>query len=119
MNKTAIERQTKQLAQSIQMSDEFREFEAIRRQMCKDPALMKEINQVRKAYFEALNGENPGEAFQVQTKFAASLSKGGVREFLEKEQQFCMMMQSVHDILDEAVSFDMAFILEEVSKNDG
>lgn len=117
MNMTAIEQQTRQLARDMQSSDAFRAFEEIYKEVSKEPSLYEEINRVRRAYFQALN-QDGAEAVktavkEVQEKFADSLSKGYVKDFLEKEQRFCMMVQRVHEIIDEVVNFDMAFIFED------
>lgn len=122
MNISTIEQKARDLANDIKLSDAFIEFKEIQEKVKKTEAHYEEINEIRRAYFEALNQETQngvkGAVSAMQQKYALSLAKGYVKEFLEKEQRYCMLVQQVYDILDEAINFDIASIFEDKKVND-
>lgn len=115
MNMIVI-KQAQQLAKDIRSSEEYQSFLAIKKTLSEDAELYEKINAVRRDYFQALNGRTTEEIQNavngVEEKYSQLLSNGSIREFLEKEQRFCMMMQSIYEILDNAVNFDMEFLFE-------
>jgi len=114
MNMAAIEQHARQLAQGILSSDEYHEFDKVCREVRQDPVLYEKINRIRKEYFMALSrtdGEDMRrEAAEVFERHSETMENGCVKEFLEKEHRYFMMMQKVFDILGEVMNFDMSFI---------
>lgn len=116
MNITAIEQKARALTEDIRNSDAFVEFAEVHEKVKKTKPHYREVNEIRRVYFKALSQDTEAgvrSAIEaMQKKYAESLAKGYVKEFLEKEQRCCMMVQQVYDILDENIRFDMAFMYE-------
>ncbi len=106
---TNVEYQTKMLIKEIKKSNEYNQFQRLRRKLGKEPELKKRVDLYREQRFALQNNQDEdGTALEKLEKESEDLlSKSAVREFLISEQKLCYMMQDTLLSIAEAVNLDL------------
>ena len=97
------------LAKSIKASEEFKQYDALKKKVEQDPELDKMIKDFQKKQFDfqakQLMGEqlSPDMAQQIQELYRIVATNPLAAEFLQAEMRFQVMMNDVYKILADAI----------------
>lgn len=111
----AIYDKTGSLINTIKGSKYYENYQQCLFQLKKEKEAYKEFNQFRKQYFDLTQtGEdNFAEIEKLQQKFHETLSNASVVDFMEAEDQMCLILKDMYIMIAEQLQFDMDFIEEE------
>ncbi len=110
-----VEYQTKMLMREIKKCNQYNQYQRLRKKVSKNADLYQRMNQFRKRSFIMQNEENydPGAIDRLWDEYQDVLVLPEVREFLASERSLCLMMQNIHQLLNDAIDFDLDFMEEE------
>jgi len=97
------------LANAIKESEEFKQYEALKKKVAANADLTKMLNDFRDKSMEIqakqMMGEELGEEAtkSIQDLYAILLKDPMAAEYLQAEMRFSIMMQDVYKILGEAI----------------
>lgn len=97
------------LAQAIRESEEFKQYDALKKEVDANPELSKMLKDFQAKQFEAqakqMMGEQPGAEYmaQVQQLYAIMMRDPLAMRYLEAQMRFSIMMNDVYKIIGEAI----------------
>ena len=97
------------LAQAIKASEEFKQYDAIKKQVDANEELSKMIKDFQSKQLELqtkqMMGETPAaEDMTVIQQLYAIMAKGPIAaQYMETEMRFSLMMKDVYEIIGEAI----------------
>lgn len=101
------------LSKAIKESNEFKEFDNLRKAVDADETLsqmIKDYHQVQMEMSAAqMSGQqiNPDAMSRFQSVYSMLMTKPQAAEFLQAEMRFSIMMKDVYEILAEAMNFQL------------
>ena len=97
------------LARSIRESEEFKQYEEIKKKVAENPSLSEILNDFQRKQYElqakALMGESPAEGLNahIQDLYNIMMKDPLSAHYLQCEVRFSMMMNDVYKILAEVM----------------
>ena len=101
------------LARAVKESNEFIEFDRLRKEMEKDEQTDAMLKDFQRKQLELQARQMSGEAVdqemmqQMQGMYAMIASKPQAAEYLQAEARFSVMMKDVYDILAEVINIKL------------
>lgn len=107
------------LAQAIRSSQEFIQYDALKKQVDENPQLAEMVKEVQEKQFEMQAKQMMGEQMdqdimsQAQQLYSIMMRDPLAMQFMEAQMRFSLMMNDVYKIIGEAVGIgDMADMLK-------
>ena len=111
---TNVEYETKVLIREIKKSNEYNQYQRLRKKLSRDPELMRRVNDYRRQsfYLQSREPEDNDHMLlsQLMEDNSEMLANASVHEFLLSEQKLCRMLQKVLASVTEAVNLDLDFL---------
>lgn len=111
---TNVEYETKVLIREIKKSNEYNQYQRLKKKLASNPDLMREVNNYRRQcfYLQSRDAEDNDNALLTQLREDNSemLCNATVHEFLLSEQKLCRMIQKVVSSVVEAAALDLDFL---------
>lgn len=101
--------QSHNLAQAIKESEEFKQYDALKKQVEANPELSQMLKDFQTKQFEAqakqMMGEQLGPEYmaQVQQLYSIMMRNPLAMQYLEAQMRFSIMMNDVYKIIGEAI----------------
>ena len=101
------------LAAAIKASNEYIDFERLRKELEQDAILSRMIKDIEKRQIEIqtkqLKGEEVGQeaVAQMQSLYAMMASNPKAAEYMQAEARFAIMMKDVYEILSDVVKVNI------------
>ena len=102
-----------ELASAIKASNEFMDYDKLRKEIEQDPTLNQMISDMQKRQIEIqakqLSGEEIGQdaMAQIQSMYAMMSSNSKAAEYMQAEARFAIMMKDVYEILSDVVKINI------------
>ncbi len=111
---TNVEYETKVLIREIRKSNEYNQYQRLKKKLSSNPDLMQRVNDYRRQCFflQAKEDENDESRLlaQLREDNYEMLCDSAVHEFLLSEQRLCRMMQKILASVAEAANLDLNFL---------
>lgn len=111
---TNVEYQTKILIREIRRSNEYNQYQRLKKKLNKDQELCTKVNEYRKRCFWLQNKTEEASDIeqlkQLAEEYKGILTLAPVNEFLISEQRLCRMMSRMVTSIEAAMDFDMDFM---------
>ena len=108
---TNVEYETKNLVLEIRKSNEYNQYQRLRRRLSKDPELMRRVDDYRRACFEIQAGEteegDEDRLIQLVKDHESLLQDATVNEFLISERRLCRMIRNITSAVTEAANLHL------------
>lgn len=102
-----------ELASAIKASNEFMDYDKLRKEIEQDPTLNQMISDIQKRQIEIqakqLSGAEIGQEAmaQMQSMYAMMSSNPKAAEYMQAEARFAIMMKDVYEILSDVVKINI------------
>jgi cell fate (sporulation/competence/biofilm development) regulator YlbF (YheA/YmcA/DUF963 family) len=111
---TNVEYETKVLIREIKKSNEYNQYQRLKKKLSSNQDLMQAVNHYRKQcfYLQSFDAEvdEADQLAKLRDENYEMLSDASVHEFLLSEQKLCRMMQKILDSVTEAANLDLNFL---------
>lgn len=108
---TNVEYVTKNLVREIRKSNEYNQYQRLRRRISRDPELMRRVDEYRLKCFEIQNDEvredDEERLMQLVKDHEDILQDAVVGEFLISERRLCRMIRSILDAVTDAANLHL------------
>ena len=111
---TNVEYETKVLIREIKKSNEYNQYQRLKKKISSNPELMREVNDYRRQcfYLQSREAEDDDEMLleRLREENYEMLCNAMVSEFLLSEQKLCRMIQRILNSVAEAANLDLDFL---------
>ncbi len=111
---TNVEYETKCLIREIRKSNEYNQYQRLKKKLDGDERLMDQVNNYRKQCLHLQADDGSGDTQEMLARLRDEnkelLSDSAVHEFLLAEGRLCRMMSKVMDSITDAVNLDLDFL---------
>lgn len=111
---TNVEYETRALIREIKKSNEYNQYQRLKKKLSGHPELMQQVNEYRKQCFFLQSKEEEQDDAALLTQLRQDnyemLCKSSVHEFLLSEQRLCRMMQKILASIAESANLDVDFL---------
>lgn len=111
---TNVEYETKVLIREIKKSNEYNQYQRLKKKLSNNPELMQRVNEYRRQCFYLQTKELENDETELLTKLREDnyeiLCDSAVHEFLLSEQKLCRMMQKILASVAQAANLDLDFL---------
>ncbi len=108
---TNVEYETRELVREIRRSNEYNQYQRLRRKLSRDSALMERLDQYRRECFYIQAGDpaqdDTHRLLQLEKDNNDILSQPSVREFLLSEQKLCRMISRITTAVTQAADLQL------------
>lgn len=111
---SSIEKQTRNLVESIRLSQEYQSYHRLYHEAQKDAELLKALNEYRRRRFQIqIESDNClRDGISLKEEFKTLIQNPLAGEFLKSELLFCKMIREINDCLTEGLNLDIHFLEE-------
>lgn len=101
------------LSRAIKESNEFKQFDSLRKEIEADEQLNQMMQEYHKIQFELQTAQMSGQQMdqnvmgRLQSIYGMLMTKPKASEFLQAEMRFSIMMKDVYEILADAMNFKL------------
>ncbi len=108
---TNVEYVTKNLVREIRKSNEYNQYQRLRRRISKDPELMRRVDEYRRLCFEIQIDEpqpdDEEQLLQLVKDHEDILQDSAVSEFLISERRLCRMIRNIMNAVTDAANLHL------------